>query len=90
MEIVMGAQSWDDWVNLMWSSPEDAARDVRESLIGLDDRFRFLVYEQYGLEPSETEELPPDEVLERTRAHPGAGGRWVVLDDDGNVIDEFH
>ncbi len=24
------------------------------------------------------------------RAHPEHRGRWVVLDDDGNVLDEFH
>lgn len=86
----MAPESWDDWVNIMWASPEDAARDVKESLVGLEDTYRFLVYEQYGLEPSETEELPPDDVLEWIRAHPEQRGRWVVMDDAGNVIDEFH
>ena len=88
VEIVMGPESWADWVDLMWTSPEDAALNVKESLLGLDRQYRFLVYETYGLAPSETEELPPDEVLEWLRARP-EGGRWVVLNEDGTVRDEF-
>ena len=89
VEIVMAPEDWQDWVDLMWGSPEDAAREVKESLLEVGDSCRFLVYEQYGLEPSETEQLPPDPVLEWLRAHPEGGGHWVVLDDHGNVRDEF-
>ncbi|WP_269306709.1 hypothetical protein [Aeromicrobium sp. HA] len=88
VEIVMGPESWADWVDIMWASPEQGAREVKETLLGLDERYRYLVYETYGLEPSETEELPPDDVLEWLRAHP-RGGRWVVLNEDGTVRDEF-
>lgn len=88
VEIVMDPDCWADWVDIMWASPEQGAQEVKESLLGLDDQFGFLVYDTYGLEPSETEELPPDEVLEWLRAHP-RGGRWVVLNEDGTVRDEF-
>ena len=88
VEIVMDPECWTDWVDLSGESPEAVARKVKESLLGLDDRCRFLVYDTYGLESSEFAELPPDEILEQLRAHP-EGGRWVVLNEDGTVRDEF-
>ncbi len=90
VEIVMTSEDWDDWIGMLGSSPEAAAGEVKKALLRIDGAHGFLVYELYELQPSATEQLPPNEVLEWLRTHPVSGGRWVVLNDDGTVRDEFH
>jgi hypothetical protein len=89
----MTDDEWDDTVTVMWGSFDDAAREVRERILGLQPDERFLLYGQYELVPSATERLPVDPDVERlqqlARQHPEGFGTWVVLDKDVDVLDEF-
>lgn len=93
VDILMTDDEWDDTVSIRWGSFEDAAREVRERILGLQPDERFLLYGQYELVPSATEHLPvdpePRRLQELARQHPEGFGTWVVLDKDGNVLDEF-
>jgi hypothetical protein len=93
VHILMTDDEWDDTVTVMWGSFDDAAREVRERILGLQPDERFLLYGQYELVPSATERLPVDPDVERlqqlARQHPEGFGTWVVLDKDGDVLDEF-
>ncbi len=77
--IVMTADEWDDMVDVLWGSFDDAVEDVKRTLLGLRAHERFAVYSQYRLEPSADASLPqiPD--------RPGSG-EWVVTDGDGEVV----
>ena len=93
VDLVMTDDEWDDTVSVLWGSFDDAAGQVRENIVGLQPDERFLLYSQYRLVPSATEHLPVDPDLERLRElardHPEGFGRWVVLGDDGEVLDEL-
>ena len=93
VHILMTADEWDGTVTIMWGSFDDAAREVRALILGLLPDERFLVYNQYELVPAATEHLPVDPDFARlqqlARQHPEGIGRWVVLDKDGKVADEF-
>lgn len=82
VEIIMTAEEWDDIVSVTWGSFEDAAAWIKKGILDADPPRRFMVYQDYDLVPSDAEDLP---VRELPKLH----GRWVVLDDDGNVVDEL-
>jgi len=89
----MTRDEWDDVVTVMWGSFDDAAEQVRERILALQPNQRFLVYGQYELIASVSESVPLDPDFERlqelARQHPEGVGTWVVLDEVGNVLDEF-
>ncbi|WP_185996081.1 hypothetical protein [Nocardioides campestrisoli] len=93
VEIVMTREEWDDMVSIPFGEFGAAVRAVREAALSMEEDEHFLVYEQYALVASSTPDLPVDpeeaHLAELTRQHPEGFGRWVVLDDEGNVIDEF-
>jgi len=93
VEIVMTPDEWDEMVTIPWGDFDDAAQEVRKALVGMEHHERFLVYADYKLVASATEVLPvhPEvaRLKELTRQHPEGFGRWVVMDRDGNVLDEF-
>ncbi len=92
-EIVMTRHEWDDMVTVAYGDFDQAAEKVRRSVMALPAARRYLVYGTYELVPSDSPVLPPDpEVLrmrELARRHPEGLGRWVALDDEGNVVDEL-
>ncbi|WP_181311534.1 hypothetical protein [Nocardioides campestrisoli] len=91
VEIVMSRDEWDEMVTIPFGEFGAAARAVRATALSMEEDEHFLVYEQYALVASSTPDLPVDaeeaHLAELIRQHPE--GRWVVLDDEGNVIDEF-
>lgn len=93
VHIVMTAEEWDDMVCSPFGDFDAAAQEVRDSVLRLGNNEGFLVYESYELVPSDSAALPvdPEEVRldELARLHPEGFGRWVALDGDGNVEDEF-
>ena len=94
LEIVMTPEEWVDMVSIPWGNFPDAAEDVRRMVLSAGDDERYLVYADYQLEPSPTPDLPPDPEEARLQAmlkeNGGkAIGSWVVLDDEGRVIDRF-
>ena len=66
---------------------------MRRSVLKLPADQQYLVYRSYQLVPSDSPVLPPDpeeiRLQELARRHPEGVGRWVVLDGDGNVVDEL-
>lgn len=93
VDLLITADEWDETVTVMWGSFDDAAGQVRERILGLQQEERFLLYGQYELVASTTEHLQVDPELARlqelARQHPEGTGRWVVLDEDGTVLDGF-
>lgn len=93
VDILMTRDDWDDMVTIPWGEFHAAAQQVREALVGLQPDERFLVYCQYELVRSVTEDLPVDpdfEPLQQlARQHPDGFGKWVARDRDGNVRDQF-
>ncbi|MFO6453342.1 MULTISPECIES: hypothetical protein [unclassified Aeromicrobium] len=93
VDILMTPDEWDDIATVVWGSDELAAAWVKQRILDTEPRHRYLVHSICDLIPSETEFLPPNPRLERAkqavRDRPQERGRWVVLDDDGNVVDEF-
>ena len=93
VDIVMTPEQWEDMAGGVWGSFEGAARELRQAVLSASDNDRFLVFDTYELRPSPTETLPVDPDQERldqlAREHPEGFGRWVVLDREGNVVDEF-
>lgn len=94
LEIVMTPEEWDHMVSVMWGDFLDAAQAVRRTAFGVTEDERFLVYEDYQLEPSTTPHLPSDPQLERLRAlaqeNPDqALGHWVALDHEGRVAGRY-
>ncbi len=89
----MTREEWDDMVSIPFGEFGAAARAVRATALSMEEDEHFLVYEQYALVASSTPDLPVDpeeaHLAELARQHPEGFGRWVVLDDEGNVIDEF-
>jgi len=89
----MTPDEWDDMVTGPWGDFDLAAREVRKMVLGLQDHERFLVYGQYEMVPSTTPDLPVDPehigLDELARQHPQGFGRWVAMNRDGNVLDEF-
>lgn len=92
VEILMTRDEWDDMVTTPWGNFDDAAREVREAVLGLRGNERFLIFGDYELVPSATRTLPidPEEarLQELARQNPG-GFRWVAEDEDGNALDEL-
>ena len=92
-ELVMTRHEWDDMVTVVYGDFDQAAEKVRRSVLDLAGDEGYLVYRTYELVPSDGPVLPPDpEVLrmqELARRHPEGVGRWVVLDEEGNVVDEL-
>jgi hypothetical protein len=93
VEIVMTREEWDEWVSVAWGAFKPAAQQVRDTLLRLGPGQEFLVYGQYELVASPTPELPEDKEMalmeELARKHPKGFGRWVQLDGENNVVDEF-
>jgi hypothetical protein len=81
VEILMSRRQWEEMVIIPFADFATAAERVKAAILGLRDGERFLVYENYDLVPSTTPDLPLD-------PDPGPG-RWVALDQDGQVVDEF-
>jgi hypothetical protein len=82
--IVMTPDEWDDITGVMWGNFDDAANDVRQTLLRLAPHEQFAVYSQYRLEPSIVPTLP-----ERPKRTPPPGGTWVAYDRDGRVASRF-
>ena len=80
-------------VTIPFGDFDAAAQEVRATVLRMEELERYLVYGQYELVPSATADLPVDpqeaRLSELARQHPEGIGRWVVLDRDGNVIDEL-
>lgn len=93
IELVMTRDEWDDLVTIPYGDFDLAARGVKRSVLALGTDQRFLVYRTYELVPSLTPDLPEDskdrQLEELARRHPEGFGRWVVLDEEGNVLDEL-
>lgn len=93
VELVMTPDEWDEMVTIPWGDFDSAAQEVRKAVLDLRHHERYLVYGDYELVPSATADLPvdPEETRldELARQHPEGFGRWVVMDRDGNVLDEF-
>jgi hypothetical protein len=92
-EILMTHSQWDDMVTIPFGDFDAAAREVRATIMRMEEHERFLVYGQYELVPSTTPQLPVDprtaRLNELARQHPEGIGRWVVMDRDGNEVDEL-
>jgi hypothetical protein len=82
VEVVVSSADWDGYVSTIYGTGDPRATTLRRDLLATPDGVPFLVYDNYGWEPSETRELPEDDF------DPGPG-EWVVTDDDGRVIDRF-
>jgi hypothetical protein len=52
-------------VSVPWGNFEDAAEDVRRSIVSAAEDARILIYVDYRLEPSPTVRLAPDPDAER-------------------------
>lgn len=93
IELVMTHEEWDDLVTILHGDFDLAASTVKRSVLGVGADQRFLVYRTYELVPSLTPDLPEDpedrQLQELARQHPEGFGRWVVLDKQGNVLDEL-
>lgn len=94
IEIVITQEDWEDLVTIPWGDVSCAAREVGRWISTLPAHQHFLVYNGlYELVGSATEELPVDPEDERLdellRQRPEVFDRRVVLDDQGNVVDEF-
>src|SRR4051794_18058034 len=93
VEIRMTPRQWDDMVTIPFGDLDAAPQEVRAAALRMAEHHRFLVYEQYDLVSSATPELPIDPQAARldelARQHPKGIGRWVVMDRDGNVLDEL-
>jgi hypothetical protein len=92
-ELVMTPHEWDDMVTVVYGDFDQAAEKVRYSVLDLPAGQRYLVYRTYQLIPSDSPVLPPDpeeiRLQELARRYPEGVGRWVVVGDDGNVVDEL-
>lgn len=93
IELVMSHDEWDDLVTIPYGDFDLAARGVKRSVLALGPDQRFLVYRTYELVPSFTPDLPEDpedrQLQELAHQHPDGFGRWVALDEGGNVLDEL-
>ena len=90
VEIVMTPDEWDSVVSVIGDFESQTQR-IRQTVLGLREHERFLVYRLYELVPSATAELPVDPVAARldelARQRQGGIGRWVVTDQEKNVLD---
>lgn len=93
IELVMTRREWDDLVTIPYGDFDLAAQEVKRAVLALEADQRCLVYRDYELVPSAGPALPPDaddlRLEELARQHPEGFGCWVVLDEEGNVIDEL-
>ena len=93
VEILMTRNEWDQMVTIPHGDFDLAAQAVRNVLLRLRPDEGFLIFGDYELIPSTASTLPidpEDAVMEElARQHPEGFGRWVVLDRDGRVVDEF-
>ncbi len=93
VQIVMTPDDWDDMASVTFGGFEYAFDHVKDRLMSMEATETFAVYSFYDLVPSSTPQLPigPDELRldELARQHPEGFGRWVALNDDGTIQDEF-
>ena len=91
--LVMSRQEWDDLVTIPYGDFDLAADGLRRQLLGLDGNEPYLVYRTYELVPSATPVLREDpeelRLQELARRHPEGFGRWIALDENGDVVDEL-
>lgn len=91
--LVMTREQWDDLVTIPFGDFALAAGELRRRVLRLRGDQGYLVYRTYELVPSTTPVLPedPDELRlqELARRHPEGFGRWVALDEAGDVVDEL-
>lgn len=68
VEILMTPDEWSEMVGVMWGGYGPEVREyVEDTVLGLRPHERFLVYAQYTLVPSASEDLPVDEEFARLR-----------------------
>jgi hypothetical protein len=93
VRLVMTRDEWSDLVTIPYGDFDLAVRSVQGSVLALDADQRFLVFRAYELVPSLTADLPegPEDLhlQELARQHPDGFGRWVVLDEEGNILEEL-
>ncbi len=93
VRVVMTPADWDDMASVAFGGFEYAFDHVKDRLMSMEATETFAVYSFYDLVPSPIPQLPidPEELRldELAREHPEGFGRWVALNDDGTIQDEF-
>ncbi len=83
VEIVVTLADWDDYVSTLYGTGDPRATSLKRNLLATPAGIPYLVYRMYDWEPSKTRELAEDDIR-----NPGPG-EWVVMDDNGNVVERF-
>jgi len=83
IEVVLNLAEWDDYVSVVYGTGDPRATTIKSAVLAMPEGVRYLVYDTYDWEPSDTRELPAGEYGLAMR------GEWIVEDDHGNVIDRF-
>jgi hypothetical protein len=85
VEVVLTPADWDGYISTIFGTGDPRATPLREQVLATPAEVRYLVYDSriYDWEPSPTRELPPEDEVDH------GPGEWVVMDDDGNVVDRF-
>jgi hypothetical protein len=82
VEVVVASADWENYVGTIYGTDDPRATTLQEEVLATPDGAHYLVYDTYDWVPSETRELPEDDF------DPGPS-EWVLMDDDGNVIERF-
>ena len=82
VEIVVTSAEWDDYISTMFGTGDPRATPLKQHVLATPDTARFLVYDTYDWQPSESRKSS-EEAL-----NPGPG-EWVVQDAEGNTLDRF-
>lgn len=87
VELVVTPDGWDEFWRVQWGDEDAAAASIRDLLENeVPPDKAFLVYAKEQWIPSDTRDFVADYFQKFT---PEAGGEWVALDREGNVVSRF-